>query len=109
MLKHQDALRQLFISKKWVHCKVAAIEAGKNVENTVVSTQFWNVVKDCLRVSLPLLQLLRIVDGDERPTLAEVYMAMEEKKSIKDNFGEKQKGRNYICRLQTRFQERKKT
>ena len=55
LVKHQDALRQLFVSDEWLRCKVAATQAGKNVENTVLSIQFWNVVKDCLRASLPLL------------------------------------------------------
>ncbi|XP_043693381.1 uncharacterized protein LOC122643875 [Telopea speciosissima] len=42
---------------------------------------------DCLRASLPLLQVLSIVDGDERPALPEVYVAMEEaKKHIISNF-----------------------
>ncbi|XP_043705470.1 uncharacterized protein LOC122655330 [Telopea speciosissima] len=57
LLKHKAALRRLFLSDH------------------------------CLRASLPLLQVLRIVDGDERPALPEVYVAMEEaKKHIISNF-----------------------
>lgn len=92
VLKHQEPLRQLFVSDDWVKCKVSSTQAGKNVEDTVLSSHFWNMVKDCLRASLPLLQLLRIVDGDERPALPEVFMAMEEtKKNIKENFGDREK------------------
>jgi hypothetical protein len=57
------------------------------VHDTILSTKFWNSVEDCLRASQPLIVLLRIVDGDERPAMLEVQFCMKyAKKKIKENF-----------------------
>jgi hypothetical protein len=84
---HRDGLKFLFISDDWTKSKLAKIEAGKKVHDTILSTEFWNSVEDCLRASQPLIVLLRIVDGDERSAMPEVQFCMEyAKKKIKDNF-----------------------
>jgi len=74
--KHKDALRALFSGDVFTRSKVAKTEAGKRVYEIIFSTQFWNSVEDCLRASLPLLVVLRLVDGDEKPALPEVAAAM---------------------------------
>jgi len=74
--KHKDALRALFSGDVFTRSKVAKTEAGKKVYEIIFSTQFWNSVEDCLRASLPLLVVLRLVDGDEKPALPEVAAAM---------------------------------
>jgi hypothetical protein len=51
-------------------------QAGKKAYDIVFSQEFWNSIEDCLRASLPLLVVLRLVDGDEKPALAEVAAAM---------------------------------
>ncbi|XP_066364940.1 uncharacterized protein [Miscanthus floridulus] len=49
--------------------------------------EFWNSVKDCLRASAPLLIVLRVVDGDERPAMPEVAALMNHaKEKIKLSF-----------------------
>ncbi|XP_062191215.1 uncharacterized protein LOC133895012 [Phragmites australis] len=69
--KHRDALRYLFTSDDWTSCKLAKTEAGKKVYDIVLFREFWNSVEDCLRASLPLIIVLRVVDGDERPAMPE--------------------------------------
>ncbi|XP_066347610.1 uncharacterized protein [Miscanthus floridulus] len=84
---HKDALKFLFVSDDWTKSKLARTEARKKVHDTILSTEFWNSVEDCLRASQPLIVLLRIVDGDERPAMLEVQFCMEyAKKKIKENF-----------------------
>ncbi|XP_043687630.1 uncharacterized protein LOC122638845 [Telopea speciosissima] len=78
LLKHKDNLRKLFLFDHWDNSKLSHTKAGKQIVEIILSTPFWNGVQDCLRASLPLIQVLRIVDGDERPALPEVYIAMEE-------------------------------
>ncbi|XP_066324564.1 uncharacterized protein [Miscanthus floridulus] len=70
---HKDALKFLFVSDDWTKSKLARTEAGKKVHDTILSTEFWNSVEDCLRASQPLIILLRIVDGDERPAMSEIH------------------------------------
>ncbi|XP_062185719.1 uncharacterized protein LOC133889239 isoform X1 [Phragmites australis] len=74
--KHRDALRYLFTSDDWTSCKLAKTEAGKKVYDIVLSREFWNSVEDCLRASLPLIIVLRVVDSDERPAMPEVASLM---------------------------------
>ncbi|TQE10621.1 hypothetical protein C1H46_003734 [Malus baccata] len=49
----------------------------------MVSAQFWNGVSLCLRVFEPLFKVLRLVDGDKKPSMGFLY-------------GELQKARNEI-------------
>jgi hypothetical protein len=86
--KHRDALKGLFLSEEWNGNKLAKIAAGAEVHATVLSIEFWNKVEDCLRASAPLLIVLRVVDGDEKPTMPEVAALMKHAKDkIKLSFG----------------------
>lgn len=75
--KNQDALRKLFGSEEWFNSKLAKTVAGKKVHSVVLSTKFWKTVEDCILASIPLLQVLRVVDGDEKPAMAELCAAMD--------------------------------
>ncbi|XP_043694537.1 uncharacterized protein LOC122645279 [Telopea speciosissima] len=63
-------------------------ESGRNG----VFVPFWNTVEDFIRASKPLIVVLRIVDGDERAAMPEVYVAMEEaKKKIREHLAHKER------------------
>ena len=90
--KHRDALKALFVSEEWLGNKLAKTTAGLEVHNTVLSMEFWNSVEDCLRASAPLLIVLRVVDGDERPAMPEVAALMNHaKEKIKLSFATENK------------------
>ncbi|XP_042497655.1 uncharacterized protein LOC122076424 [Macadamia integrifolia] len=92
LYKNKDALKQLFVSDDWNSSKLSKTEAGKKVLETILAQTFWNRILDCLRASQPILVVLRLVDGDERPALPEVYLTMEiAKKRIKVNFSNKER------------------
>ena len=85
--KHKDALNALFHSVEWSENKLAKTNAGDNVHSIVFSVEFWNSVEDCLRASAPLLIVLRVVDGDEKPAMPEVAALMNHtKEKIKLSF-----------------------
>ncbi|XP_063937668.1 uncharacterized protein LOC108193722 isoform X2 [Daucus carota subsp. sativus] len=75
--KLRPALRKLFGSEYWIVSKLSKTENGRRVYEIVFSIAFWEGLEDCLNASQPLLQVLRIADGDERPALAEVAAAMD--------------------------------
>ncbi|XP_066361110.1 uncharacterized protein [Miscanthus floridulus] len=68
--KHKDALNALFHSEEWSKNKLAKTNVGDNVHSIIFSIEFWNSVEDCLRALAPLLIVLRVVDGDEKPRRA---------------------------------------
>jgi len=85
--KHRDSLKSLFVSEAWTGNKLAKTKAGEDVHDIVLSTEFWNKVEDCLRASAPLLIVLRVVDGDEKPAMPEVAALMNQAKDrIKQSF-----------------------
>ena len=62
------------------------------MHNTVLSVEFWNSVDHCLRASVPLLIVLRVVDGDEMPAMPEVAALMKHaKEKIKLSFATENK------------------
>jgi hypothetical protein len=77
IFKHKQALRCLFVSDDWTRSKLSSTEAGKKVTEILLSTNFWNSVQDCIRASQPLLIVLRIIDGDEKPAMPEVAATMD--------------------------------
>jgi len=80
-------LKALFLSEEWNGNKLAKTAAGADVHDTMLSVEFWNAVEDCLRASAPLLIVLRVVDGDEKPAMPEVAALMNHaKEKIKLSF-----------------------
>jgi hypothetical protein len=87
LYKHEDALKGLCASEKWTEKKLAKTKAGLDVHDIVLSIEFWSKVEDCLRASPPLLIVLRVVDGDEKPTMPEVQALINHaKEKIKLSF-----------------------
>ncbi|KAL6534829.1 hypothetical protein OROGR_013504 [Orobanche gracilis] len=100
MYKNREPLRYLFCAEDWSRSKLAKTENGKKVCDTVFSSNFWTNVEECIQASQPLLVVLRIVDGDERPALAEIASAMDfAKNKVKASFEKKQALLNKVLRI----------
>lgn len=67
------------------NCQVQ--KQGANVREIVLSPTFWNGVEDCIKASEPLLAVLRMVYGGEKPAMPEVFACLDlAKKKISDSF-----------------------
>ncbi|XP_066374973.1 uncharacterized protein [Miscanthus floridulus] len=82
LYKNKDALKSLFVSEAWIGNNLCTTTAGQQVQDIVLSTEFWNSIEDCLRASTPLLIVLRAVDGDEKPAMPEVTALMNHAKDM---------------------------
>ncbi|KAK3218771.1 hypothetical protein Dsin_012741 [Dipteronia sinensis] len=80
LLEKKDKLRALFTSTDWEKCKWSKSVKGKAAYNTVLSIVFWNGVKYCLRVFSPLVRVLRLVDGDRKPSMGFLYGELKKAK-----------------------------
>ncbi|WJX46016.1 hypothetical protein P8452_32853 [Trifolium repens] len=59
---------------------------GYEARKIVLSKDFWSKAKDILKVYEPLVQVLRLVDGDEKPTMGFLYEAIDRaKQAIQEN------------------------
>ena len=73
LVEKKDGLRQMFTSGEWEKCKWANTVKGREAYSTMVSLSFWNGVNLCLKVFGPLVKVLRLVDGDRKPSMAFLY------------------------------------
>ncbi|XP_058757670.1 uncharacterized protein LOC131630946 isoform X2 [Vicia villosa] len=85
--QHQHDLQALVTSKTFVESRYYRDHKARDFIAAVLDSRFWNDVEIIVRIVAPLIRLLRIVDGDDRPSLAYVYDGMfRAKKAIKRTF-----------------------
>ena len=63
--EQKNNLRKMFTSADWSKSKWAKEQKGKNVAKTVIIPSFWNTIIFCLKISSPLVRVLRLVDGEK--------------------------------------------
>ncbi|KAG5565239.1 hypothetical protein RHGRI_001213 [Rhododendron griersonianum] len=70
-------LRYIFASEEWCTSPYLKSVGGMKAQGTCLyDKKFRKVVKYCMKVVLPLVKLLRLVDGDANPACGYVYEAM---------------------------------
>ncbi|KAF8380426.1 hypothetical protein HHK36_027912 [Tetracentron sinense] len=63
---------------------------------TVLSTSFWKGVIYAMKITAPLVRVLRLVDGEKRPPMGYIYEAMDKaKEAIKEALGGQRNVRRY--------------
>ncbi|KAF7152433.1 hypothetical protein RHSIM_Rhsim01G0206800 [Rhododendron simsii] len=72
-MEKKQELRAMFSSNAWGESKWAKSSKGKTAYATVMSQAFWNGVTLCLKVFGPLVMVLRLVDGDRKPSMGFVH------------------------------------
>lgn len=89
---HKGELMTMFASDKWKCSKFANAKDGRSIHSIVMENQgFWRHVASCLRATIPLLRVLRLVDSDT-PPMGFIYHAMESAKDeIRTNFNDIQR------------------
>ncbi|XP_028059457.1 uncharacterized protein LOC114263158 [Camellia sinensis] len=90
--KHMHDLKALVTSKDFVDSRHAKDKKAKEVVAIILDSKFSN---DCLiivKIVEPLMRLLRIVDGDKKPSMGYVYEGMyRERIAIKNVFMKKKR------------------
>nr|XP_023915151.1 uncharacterized protein LOC112026694 [Quercus suber] len=70
MLRFRKELRQMFTCDKWLSCPHAKTAVGKEISKIVLEDYlFWSQCKNIVKISELLVRVLRLVDGDEKPTM----------------------------------------
>ncbi|XP_062020978.1 uncharacterized protein LOC133737448 [Rosa rugosa] len=73
LMEKKNELRAMITSDEWNESKHAKSVKGKAAVNIALSTSFWNEVSLYLKVFAPLVKVLRLVDGDRKPSMSFVY------------------------------------
>ncbi|XP_028088946.1 uncharacterized protein LOC114289419 isoform X2 [Camellia sinensis] len=89
--QQKNNLRKMFTSEEWTSSKWAKEPKGKQATQIMLMPSFWNLVVYALKVSSPLVHVLRLVDSEKKPAMGYIYEAMDRtKESIAKSFNEKE-------------------
>ncbi|CAN1774733.1 hypothetical protein LINPERHAP1_LOCUS13061 [Linum perenne] len=88
MMEKKDSLRRMVVDAKWEGLKDVHTKKGKDATATILNITYWKAVNLCLKVFEPLVKVLRLVDGDVKPSMGFVYgEIVKAKREIKEAFG----------------------
>ncbi|CAD6247176.1 unnamed protein product [Miscanthus lutarioriparius] len=88
MQEKKDQSRKMVVHSRWDSLKDVKSKKGKEATTTILSPSFWKDVKLTLTVFEPLVKVLRLVDGDVRPSMGFLYgELLKAKRQIKEAFG----------------------
>ncbi|KAL5191644.1 hypothetical protein HKD37_04G010891 [Glycine soja] len=78
--KEKANIRKMFTSNEWTLNKLSKEPKGKEAAKVVLMPSFWNSVVYTLKVMAPLVKVLRLVDGERKPTIGYIYEVMDKAK-----------------------------
>ncbi|KAJ9565872.1 hypothetical protein OSB04_001838 [Centaurea solstitialis] len=85
---HKKSLQKNVHFRKVDKSKFA--KGGRQTANTILLPNFWNNIDIAVKVGLPLLGVLRLVDGERKPPMGYIYEAMDRaKECIANSFHNK--------------------
>ncbi|KAM3410492.1 hypothetical protein ACQJBY_002604 [Aegilops geniculata] len=88
LLDKKDQLRKMVVDGRWDKLREVKSKKGKVATATMMSMAFWKDLKLCLNVFETLVKVLRLVDGDVKPSMGFVYgEIVKAKKEIKEVYG----------------------
>lgn len=76
ILSQKDALRAMVTSKEWTTSAYAREAKAKEYVDQVLDSAFWNNCVDIVKVTEPLVRVLRMVDSEEKPAMGFLYQAI---------------------------------
>ncbi|GJR06132.1 zinc finger, CCHC-type containing protein [Tanacetum coccineum] len=78
--ENRHHLQVLFVSEQWTKSDFAKKAVGKRVERIVAKQEFWDNVYLACQVLAPLVDLVWLVDMEEKPCMGYIYDAMSKAK-----------------------------
>ncbi|KAI8559907.1 hypothetical protein RHMOL_Rhmol04G0212400 [Rhododendron molle] len=85
LVRYKIGLKNMFNSTEWKATRYARMEGAKEVRDILESKDFWAKAANILKVQKPLVKVLRLVDGDRKPTMWFIYEAMDRAKMAIQN------------------------
>ncbi|XP_028067063.1 uncharacterized protein LOC114269894 [Camellia sinensis] len=74
-------LRAMFAPEEWARSSYSTSINAKKAQGTILGdARFWKAIKYCLKCVLPLVKILRLVDGDAKLAMRFIYEAMDRAK-----------------------------
>nr|KYP57068.1 hypothetical protein KK1_003322 [Cajanus cajan] len=84
---NKASLMSMFSSNEWKSSKFSSTPEGRKVQGMALDSRLWKDIIICLKVVVPLMTVLCLVDSDEKPAMDFIYDGMDcAKEKIKINF-----------------------
>ena len=88
MQEKKDQLRKMVVHSRWDTLKDVKSKKGKDATAIILNPTFWKDVKLTISVFEPLVKVLRLVDGDVKPSMGFLFgELLKAKREIKEAFG----------------------
>ncbi|XP_049936976.1 uncharacterized protein LOC126410646 [Nymphaea colorata] len=92
IVKQRSSLRQMFSSDDWAAYPHAYKRKATTVVDTIFDADFWESCVHLLKICVPLVKVLILVDSEDRPSIGYLYESMDRaKEAIRDNMKGKKK------------------
>ncbi|KAE8728311.1 polyubiquitin family protein [Hibiscus syriacus] len=70
----------MITSSEWNNTKWSNDPAGKRLTSIILQERFWRNIVYALKLTGPLVKVLRMVDGDKKPAMGYIYESMDRAK-----------------------------
>ena len=85
--KQKNNLRKMVTSQEWMDSKWSKETKGKTLQSYILQEGFWRNIVYALKLTGPLVKVLRLVDGERKPAMGYIYEAMDRaKEAIASSF-----------------------
>src|ERR1044072_9009899 len=75
ILAQKDALRAMVTSREWTSSSYAKEVKAKKFVEQVLDSSFWKQCAEIVKLTEPLVRLLRLLDSEEKPAMGFLYEA----------------------------------
>uniref|UniRef100_A0A251SRX7 Putative HAT dimerization domain, Ribonuclease H-like domain protein n=1 Tax=Helianthus annuus TaxID=4232 RepID=A0A251SRX7_HELAN len=87
MHKQKHNLQKMIVSSEFLNSKWGNEVGGKRLYSILIKEKFWRNIVYAMKLTGPLVKVLRLVDGDKKPAMGYIYAAMKRaKNTIKASF-----------------------
>ncbi|XP_039688054.1 uncharacterized protein [Medicago truncatula] len=76
ILSQKNALRAMVTSQEWTTSAYAKDAKAKQFVEQVLNTNFWTACADIVKLTEPLVRVLRLVDSEDKPAMGFLYRNM---------------------------------
>nr|XP_009764923.1 PREDICTED: uncharacterized protein LOC104216547 [Nicotiana sylvestris] len=82
MYEQKSNLKKLFVSDEYTNSVYGREARGRESADIILSPSFWNNEVHALKIGDPLVKVLRLVDGEQRPSMGYLYEAIDRAKEL---------------------------
>lgn len=91
LISEKQSLSAMFASSEWKNTTWASRIEGKSVASLVADPSFWKGAEMVIKATMPLVKVLRLINGDDKRQMGHIYETMDPvKETIKEEFNEKE-------------------